>query len=357
MKLKIFFYISICICVFFIISCKDKAVITSNAKWMNPVITPTATEVPVKKWICVTQNAIFPGRYGHTTIVYDDKIWVIGGAGSSGYLNDVWYSSNGINWIKATGNAGFSPRVHHSNVVYDGRMWVIAGYPGTIWIPNWGPANNPVNDVWYSYNGADWYAATRNAEFEKRCGHISFVYDNKMWVLYGGADGGGSIFCCLTEDIWYSTNGINWEKQLNTTYKTTARMFFTGVLYKDYLWITSGFGGANGYNNNDVWQSDNLIDWNQITLNAAYENRWMQTSVIYKDNMLIIGGTYSTNTNNVDLNDIWLSKNGVDWIAATRNAEFSPRYGHSSVVFKGKVWVIGGRDANSVYNNDVWYSE
>ncbi len=52
-------------------------------------------------------------------------MWVIGGESDAGKLNDVWYSDNGTTWTLATASAGFSPRMAHTSLVYDNKIWVI----------------------------------------------------------------------------------------------------------------------------------------------------------------------------------------------------------------------------------------
>ena len=49
------------------------------------------------------------------------------------------------------------------------------------------------------------------------------------------------------------------------------------------------------------------------------------------------------------------SEYGKDWVCATESAPWTPREAHSSVVFDGKIWVIGGQDTED-RTNDVWYS-
>ena len=90
--------------------------------------------------------------------------------------NDVWYSIDGNNWVQATDDAVWSARDTHTSLVYDNKMWVLGGYDGS----------NDKNDVWYSSNGINWMQATASAAWH-RSSHTSLVYDNKMWVL--GADG------------------------------------------------------------------------------------------------------------------------------------------------------------------------
>jgi len=64
----------------------------------------------------------------------------MGGEVSSGNRwNDVWYSSNGINWTRATPVASWSGRAYHTSVVYDNNIWVMGGYVGS----------NRWNDVWF----------------------------------------------------------------------------------------------------------------------------------------------------------------------------------------------------------------
>ena len=58
--------------------------------------------------ILATAGADWSARLYHKSVVYDNKMWVIGGGTSGGYGNDVWYSTNGVNWTQATASAGWS---------------------------------------------------------------------------------------------------------------------------------------------------------------------------------------------------------------------------------------------------------
>jgi len=140
----------------------------------------------VSLWTQATSSASWSTRSYHTSVVYDNKMWIIGGYGVSGPKNDVWYSSDGITWTQATSSASWSARDSHTSVVYDNKMWVIGGYASSSY----------KNDVWYSINGITWTQAP-SAPWSARCFHTSVVYDNKMWVM-GGAISGGS-----KNDVWF----------------------------------------------------------------------------------------------------------------------------------------------------------
>ena len=89
-------------------------------------------------WTQATSAAAWPARDAHTTVVFNNKMWVIGGYDGA-YRNDVWYSADGATWTQATSAAGWTKRTGHTSVVFDNKMWVIGGYDGAY-----------RNDVWYS---------------------------------------------------------------------------------------------------------------------------------------------------------------------------------------------------------------
>jgi hypothetical protein len=69
-------------------------------------------------------------------------MWVIGGdVGALGTVltDDVWYSYDGAHWEKATSNAEWPGRSEHASVVFDNKIWVLGGL-----------GYYPCNDVWYS---------------------------------------------------------------------------------------------------------------------------------------------------------------------------------------------------------------
>ncbi len=50
----------------------------------------------ITQWTRATSSAGFSGRSGHTSLVFDSKMWVIGGHDISTFLKDVWYSGNQV---------------------------------------------------------------------------------------------------------------------------------------------------------------------------------------------------------------------------------------------------------------------
>jgi dihydrofolate reductase len=97
-----------------------------------------------KTWTPVKDNNEngFSARNGHTSAVFDDKMWVIGGNDSTQLLNDVWSSTNGKTWIEETdNNPRFSIRFRHTSEVFKKRIWLLAGSPMS-------DISSKSNDVW-----------------------------------------------------------------------------------------------------------------------------------------------------------------------------------------------------------------
>ncbi len=293
------------------------------------VVLDTTSMVMDSTWTCATVSAGWNGRYCHTSVVFDDKIWVIGGR-STGAGQDVWNSTNGINWIHLT-DASWSWRYNHSTIVYAGKIWIIGGTNGT----------SDFREVLYSTDGITWTLVTSSPEWHGRNGHKSVVYDGKMWIIGGYPN---------RDDVWYSDDGVSWTRAVEHA-SWNGRRNHTSIVYDGKMWVIGGWDGSTYYD--DVWYSTNGSSWTRATEHAPWVTRYKHTSFVYDDKMWVVGGKTSTGYKH----DVWFSSNGVDWTKLTSMAEWSGRRGHTSVVFDGKMWVLGGEESGGTRKHDVWYSE
>ncbi len=139
------------------------------------------------------------------------------------------------------------------------------------------------------------------------------------------------------------------------------------VVFKDKIWVTGGLNGdenvlapnAVEYWNSpyfkDVWNSDNGINWTLVATNTPWSNRRSIQVVVFKDKLWLMGG-WGPYVNYK--NDVWYSEDGINWTQATTSAAWPAREGHTLVVFKDKIWLMGGvRYDKRETKNDVWYSE
>jgi hypothetical protein len=86
-----------------------------------------------------------------------------------------------------------------------------------------------------------------------------------------------------------------------------------------------------------------------------WKERQGHSLISYQNHLWIIGRLNDSEYGGV--NDVWFSKDGTHWEKTKNDPEWSGREDFFSVVFKNKIWVFGGMDANWKWKNDVWVSE
>ena len=258
-------------------------------------------------WTEALHKAPWGNRMHHTSVVFDNKMWVIGGQDRDKNwhsLNDVWCSSDGTNWKQVTHSAKWAPRHYHTSVVFDNKMWVIGG--------SYSPTDDGCyDDVWYSTDGSKWIRAGKNTPWLYRSQHTTIVFDSKMWVIGGrirdesfrnvnyhpySPDG--------ETDVWYSGDGVNW-KQANFA-PWNQRLGHTAVVYDNKIWV---MGGYNWTYQNDVWYSKDGMDWMKATDEADWNSRSHLTCVVFNDKMWVYGGCGER----MSYNDVRYSSDGANW--------------------------------------------
>ena len=187
----------------------------------------------------------------HYTLVFDDKIWVMGGQtmprmapAAEIFYRDVWNTTDGITWVQVRPVEPYWPArgMIGGHVVFKGRMWILGG--GTYDTPTT-PYRRFFADVWSSADGRRWRQDVKEAPWAARQYHEVAVFDNRMWVLEGSHKGGVS-----RNDVWYSADGVNWCELPNTPW--TPRHAASVFVHTRALWILGG--SDKGKMGKDVWK-------------------------------------------------------------------------------------------------------
>lgn len=196
--------------------------------------------------------ADFGYRFAHTSLVFDDKMWVIAGENLFGVINDVWYSTDGVFWLPSTHSAQFGARRSHASTVHNSEMYVIGGTGDNM-------TNTKMNDVWSSADGKTWTKLnddlTGNVGMQDRFHHTVVSFNGNLVVLAG-------FRIWMRNDMWISTdNGANW---IQTTGDATfmPRIEHSTILYDNQI-VTIGGWGAYGVLN-DVWKSVDGLTLQQV---------------------------------------------------------------------------------------------
>ncbi len=268
-------------------------------------------------------------------------------------------------WTQLTDAAPFAPRDGAGALVYNDRIWIIGGWnpDDTTYFPR--VCNN---EVWSSADGVEWTLDKDNTytnrydpatDWEGRHTAGYAVYKDSMWIVGGDCNQGH-----YQSDVWSSANGVKWDL-INNEVPWAQRVLHYTFVFQDKIWILGGqtlpqFAPAEQHYYNDVWNTEDGVEWQRL---ESAEPRWTPRgmiggSAIFNDRVWILGGgTYDTpdKPDRIYYRDIWSSADGVHWQCHNEQAPWPPRDYHEVAVFDDKLWVLEGHNGTDNLN-DVWYS-
>jgi len=243
-----------------------------------------------------------------TSVCYGNGLFVA--VSNSG--DRVMTSPDGINWTVRT---AASDNDFWASVCYGNGLFVAVGSGGGS------------DRVITSPDGINWTARTADSDFTE------VIYAKGMFVA-GGSNGAKPVFT--------SVDGVTW---------VDVNANITGLIdcltYGNGLFVAGGTGGSS----NDVWVSEDAIDWTQITITAGY---WQ--SVVYANGLFVLADNQS--------DKIITSPDGYNW---TVNNVASGDW--NSLVYGDGLFVVVGWAGNRIMtspdgftwtnvdaagNNDTW---
>jgi len=151
----------------------------------------------------------------------------------------------------------------------------------------------------------------------------------------------------LWADVWTSDDdGVSWTRILESGAPGhwLPRAYFQAVTKGSSMYVVGGqdFGIMSNFYN-DVWKSEDGVEWTLLTADAGWTPRAGLRAVVF--------------------NDVWKSADGVTWQQMTADAPWEPRAGAVVVVKDGYMVLLGGEDGflcepqpncELPYFNDDW---
>lgn len=315
-------------------------------------------------WSLVVAESEWSDRRSHAAVVLSDDTIIIMGGKTRGHvtsggeikssydltLSSVYISTDkGETWSKKDSLP--KPVGSHSAVVVEDDAIIVTG--GHYYSPFVPVQNYRRDDVYKTDDKAEsWTTVNNNTAWTARSGHTSVPLQDWTIVLIGGYTGSQN------NDVWRSTDeGVNWVDISGAPW--SKRFAHSSVALPGGNIIL--MAGDDGTRKNDVWLSSNQGEtWTLVTAEAEWESRKYHTSVALPDGSIVLmggqNGYYATDWDN----DVWRSSDqGNTWTLMTKDAAWSERGSHTSVVLTdGSILVLGGKqwDAGYLGLNDVWRS-
>jgi hypothetical protein len=236
------------------------------------------------------------GRHTAGYVVYQDKLWIVGGDVNQGHYHfDVWNSANGRNWelVNRDRPVPWGPRALHYTFVHRGKIWVLGGQT----IPQIAPAGEALHrDLWTTTDGIHWEQVHPEGPYWSARGMIggSAVFNNQIWILGGGTyDTPKYRERNYYNDVWSSAGGIRWEQRLASA-PWAPRQYHDVAVFDNRLWVLEGYAKAN---RNDVWHSADGVTGRELK-DTPWKPRHAASVFVFDNALWMVAG------NNME-SDVW----------------------------------------------------
>jgi hypothetical protein len=343
------------------------------------------------EWERITKNADWSNRYDHQAVVFDNKLWVIGGynpgkfSGDS-YLEDVWSSEDGKNWELITDNAAFLGRKGHQVVVFDDgngeAMYLIGGFS----MEEASGKRQYNNDVWRSTDGSNWTeiktndstAVNDSIDWHARSNHRCVVANqggqNYIYLIGGQVmldDRNTEYATRYYNDVWQSTNGVDWTRVFASDYGIRSE-FAAAVDENGTIYLQGGIHGTEFVTDDNsphplpdwqfIWKSNDGENWTSQNDSTDTYNYLMfradHQMVYYADRMWLLPGKTVSNDHYEFTRpahyEIYTVNKAGDIMIDSEGVPADARHGYQAVVFDDKIFLLGGFTSANGQSNDVW---
>ncbi len=304
----------------------------------------------VPDWVKVTERAAWQARDSSGEVVFQNQLWLLGGwfDSYSAPPRDVWSSPDGKSWKLQTKEAPWKYSDLPMTVVFKNRMWLLGG-----WFNGRLPGHGASSEVWSSADGVKWDKVTDRPGWSPRLAAGLVVFNERMWLLGGTENYYFGDSKSLKNDVWSSADGKEWKRETAKA-PWAPRAYHAAVVHDGKMWVLGGGNYVPDYQAfNDVWCSSDGVKWEARTTKAPWAPRLWFSSVVYRERLWVLGGW--SNKPSKNWGDVWYSRDGKEWKPLASRVIWKARHEHSSYVFQDRIWVVGGHA--QPLNNEVWSLE
>ncbi len=186
--------------------------------------------------------------------------------------------------------------------------------------------------TWASRDGAKW-TKTAMPFSGMNSAYLSYVqHEGATWAL--GKLKGNYLDFQIDPVIQRTRDYEKWE-QVGASSSLPHAIFYATASFKGSLWIVGGYNGNKV--TSEVWNSQDGLVWTRVVDQAPWSARSGAKIVIFRNKMFLIGGGV---IDGLQANDVWSSADGVTW---TREADqIAPEKPMGTpFVYDNKLWLVG----------------
>ncbi|OFY29152.1 MAG: hypothetical protein A2X17_02365 [Bacteroidetes bacterium GWF2_41_61] len=311
-----------------------------------------------------------PSFNSYSAAYFKDKLYILGayypnGTATTGTAYYELYSSeDGGKWTKVSTNPNVLGGFGAELLVYNDKMYAIGG--ARLWGNDVNGAIRESSVAWRimsTTNGTDWTDHTPgqvNAPTGRMFPQVT-VHNGKIVLRRGKMFGFGMLQNVNHTDTYQTTDGTNWTRIAAAPITGTSRNEDAMFSFNNKLYVAGGYVNWISEANlrGDIWSSsDNGLTWQQESAASGTDLvRFGHRVVSYGGKLYMIGGEKLVGTARIGLTDVLSSTNGVNWTSLPANLQlpvaFTARIYPNVVMGKDDlIWIIGGF-SNSMGNYTI----
>lgn len=288
-------------------------------------------------------------------VAYNGYLYLIGGdSGSNTAITDVQYvpiNSNGTLGTWATTTALPAARMSFTAVAYNGYIYLAGG----------SISSTPYGDVLYAAINSNGTLGSWNtgASFTTARHGAGLAAYNGYLYLSGGYDGSNGLSDTQYASIKADGSIGSWS---STTSFTTGRRVHGFVINNGYMYVVggdTGNGSSGATQRNDVQYAkinDNGTVGTWMTTTSFTNVRSAHSTVVYQGYLYIMGGYNSSFVNQSDVQYAQINANGSLGSWATTTSMATARFGMRAFAYNGNVYYVGGSNSSATRYSEVYYS-
>ncbi|QDZ22015.1 hypothetical protein HOP50_06g45560 [Chloropicon primus] len=290
-----------------------------------------------------------------------NKVYVCGGLGDDGYLDDLWILDTGSwTWTQG-GSSGFRKRAWHTSSIVKDKILVFGGQcdkPEELKEDEDDDTMLLGELTMYDFESGVWFPAHATGEAPcARSGHSATpIGDNKL-VIFGGMNEDGKF---MNDVNVLDTSLFTWSKPKTKGSPIKPRGYHTAVMIGHKILFFGGIGKCN-WAFKEIYSLDTKTwKWTEHSSHVQGEapsTRVGQVVTALPDGKsLLVQGGHDAEDASTCFNDAYvLDTQKWSWVSlpAGENRP-SPRAGHCGVAVNGVFATFFGQDATDSKMKDVW---
>lgn len=186
--------------------------------------------------------------------------------------------------------------------------------------------------TWHSRDGQRWEKSSLPFSGMNSAYLPYVLHDGETWAL--GKLQGNYLSFRIDPVVQVTKGHARWIARGRWT-ALPPLIFHAAASFRGRIWLLGGFDGKRHVA--DVWSSTDGLSWSRVAT-APWSPRAGSRAIVFRERLFIIGGGI---IDGASANDVWSTADGVNWQRETAQIAPEEPVGFTPVVHEDALWLVG----------------